>query len=173
MPFQGSPRTLFNSPSTNLSSGDNTVQQSRFLDYTFREDDVLVRHGRLAHPDSVTPSLIQVAGRHGCVLVHHSVLQTATLGLKRPSQRHAQMQFCHRSSPDISSGSTPRDVSAKLPGCCGSENKNRQVGQTCKKTGDDPGRRVPDRTSRRCVTSRQIQNAHERTPTLAPELEAA
>ena len=48
------------------------VQRSCFLDSILLENDVFACHWRLANPDSVTPSLIQIACWHGRVLVHHS-----------------------------------------------------------------------------------------------------
>ena len=50
----------------------HAVQRSRFLDAIFRENDLFVCHWPLANPDSMAPSLIQIACWHGCVLVHHS-----------------------------------------------------------------------------------------------------
>ena len=50
----------------------HAVQRSRFLDPIFRENNVFVCHWRLANPDSMAPSLIQIACWHGCVLVHYS-----------------------------------------------------------------------------------------------------
>ena len=71
IPFQGSPR-------------------SHFLDS--------VCHWRLAHPDSVTPPLIQVAGRHGCVLVHHSVSKRqhlACVGLPKGTHKCSSAIVLH------------------------------------------------------------------------------
>ena len=49
----------------------HAVQRSCFRDSSLRENDVFVCHWRLANPDSMAPSLTQIAGWHVRVLVHH------------------------------------------------------------------------------------------------------
>ena len=118
LPFQGSPRTFFNSLITNLSSGGTRCNDRRLLDPIFRENDVFVCHWRLANPDSMAPSLIQIACWHGCVLVHHSFSEWQHLARVRfPKNTHK------RSSPvffslEISSGTMLRVESTTLSRCC-------------------------------------------------------
>ena len=72
LPFQGSRRTFFKLTDHESFPRWPAVQRSRFLEPIFRENDVFVCHWRLANPDSMAPSLIQIACWHGCVPVHHS-----------------------------------------------------------------------------------------------------
>ena len=64
------------------------LQRSRFLN-PFCQNDTLVNHWSLANPDSVAPSLIQIACWHGSVLVHHSFSewQLTRVSLSRNTQR--------------------------------------------------------------------------------------
>ena len=84
LPFQGSPRT-FNSPITNLSSGGTRCNDLAFWT-PFSVRMMFVCHWRLANPDSMAPSLIQIACWHGCVLVHHSFSEWQHLARVRFSQ---------------------------------------------------------------------------------------
>ena len=72
LPFQGSPRTFFNSLITNLSSGGTRCNDLAFWTPFSVRINVCVCHWRLANPDSMAPSLIQIACWHGRVRVHHS-----------------------------------------------------------------------------------------------------
>ena len=70
--FQGRPRTFFNSLITNLSSGGTRCNDLAFWTPFSVRNDVFVCHWRLANPDSMVPSLIQIDCWHGRVLVRHS-----------------------------------------------------------------------------------------------------
>ena len=76
----------------------HAVQRSCFLDSMLRENDVFVCHWRLANPDSMAPSLIQIACRHGRVLVHHSFSEWQHLARVRFPKKRAQTQFSRRFS---------------------------------------------------------------------------
>ena len=82
----------------------HVVQRCRFLDSILCENDVLVCHWHIAKPDTTAPSLIQIACWHGCVLVHHSFSEWQHLDRSCFPKNHAQMQFSHRFSLKISSG---------------------------------------------------------------------
>ena len=63
-----------NSLITNLFFRRHAVERSCFLDSSLRENDVFVCHWRHANPDSMAPSLTQIACWHVRVLVHHVFL---------------------------------------------------------------------------------------------------
>ena len=92
----------------------HAVQRSRFLDTTFRVNDVFVCHWRLANPDSMAPSLIQI-----CLLARMCTctalfLRMGILGSCTLSQKHAQTQFSRRFSLESSSGTMLRVESTTL-----------------------------------------------------------
>ena len=82
LPFQGSPRTFFNSLITNLSSVARGATIS-LSGLHFRENDVFACHWCLANPDFMAPSLIQIACWHGCCTCTSLFLEWQHLALVR------------------------------------------------------------------------------------------
>ena len=96
----------------------HAVQRSRFLNPINRENNVFVRHLRLANPDFMVPSLIQIACRHGCVLVHHSFSEWQHLARVRFLKNTHKLSFFYCFSLEISSGTMLRVESTTLSRCC-------------------------------------------------------
>ena len=118
LPFQGSPRTFFNSLITNLSLGGTRCNDLAFwtaFSVRMMCSSVI---GALPTPDSMAPSLIQMACWHGCVLVHHSFSEWQYLARVRfPKNTHK------RSSPvvfalEISSNTILHVKSTTQTRCC-------------------------------------------------------
>ena len=105
LPFQGSPRTFFNSLIRNLSSGGHAAQRFCFSDSILR----VVCHWRPANPDSMAPSPIQIACWHGRVPVHHSFSEW---------QHLARVCFPKNTHKCSSSGSSLRDESVARQFSC-------------------------------------------------------
>ena len=96
----------------------HAVQRFRFLNPVFCQNNTLVSHWSLASPDSMAPSLIRIFCRYGSVLVHHSFSEWQVTPVSLSFQKHAQVRFYCRSSPETSSSSTQRDESARPTECC-------------------------------------------------------
>ena len=87
-----------------------TIHHSRLPDSPLCEKDVLVRHGRLAHQNSVAPCL---AGGCQLALTCTCAVRFSEMGLCTPAQRLVRTLFCRRSLPVTSRSTTPCGVSTE------------------------------------------------------------
>ena len=116
LPYQGSPRTFLKSLITNLSSGGTRCNDLAF--WTSFSVRTMCSSVIGAFPTQImAPPLIQIACRHGRVLVHHSFSECQLARVRFPKNTHKG------SSPVVfslgtSSGSKLRDESATLSRCC-------------------------------------------------------